>query len=200
MRPIVLASTSPYRSSLLGQLGIKFVTQDPGVNENPIKALVRDPRKLVRSLAKVKAEALGQRFPEALIIGGDQVAELDGEILSKPGSVPAACRQLGRLAGRTHRLWTGVAVHEPRTGRTLSAVERHCLTVRKLSRKQIRAYVEGVQPVDCAGSYKIEGMGMALFEDIRGRDPSAIVGLPLLRLVGLLLKFGVPLPLPAGTC
>lgn len=195
MPRIVLASTSPYRRQLLQQLDIPFETHAPGVDEDAFKNQGLEPSELAKLLAQKKAEALAELFPDALIIGGDQVAEIDGECLSKPGTPEKACQQLKRLSGQAHRLWSALAVHEPKTGRTEVSLEKHTLTFRPLSDIQIEKYVALDKPLDCAGSYRIEGRGIALFSSIEGSDYTAIIGLPLIRLVSLLESFGLTFPL-----
>jgi len=195
MPRIVLASTSPYRRQLLEQLDIPFETHAPGVDEDAFKNQGLEPSELSKLLAQKKAEALAELFPDALIIGGDQVAEIDGECLSKPGTPEKACQQLKQLSGRAHRLWSALAVHEPKTGRTEVSLEKHTLTFRPLSDIQIEKYVALDKPLDCAGSYRIEGRGIALFSSIEGSDYTAIIGLPLIRLVSLLESFGLTFPL-----
>ncbi len=186
-RPLVLASTSRYRRALLGQLGVPFEAAAPAYEEEHDLALPAG--ELVVELASRKAGSLAGRFPEALIVGSDQVAELDGRILLKPGTVERAAAQLAELAGRTHRLLTGLVVHEPASGRTERLLDVHEMSVRPLTEDQIAAYVAAEQPVDCAGAYKVEGPGIALFSAMRGEDYSGIIGLPLTKLVTLLERF-----------
>lgn len=187
-RPLVLASTSRYRRELMDRLGVPYEARAPLYDEEHDLGLVPDD--LVQELARRKAESLAAACPDALVIGADQVAELDGAVLLKPGSVDAAVAQLRSLAGRTHRLLTGVAVHDPRSGRTEVALDVHRMTMRPLGEPALRAYVERDRPVDCAGAYKVECAGVALFEAMEGRDFTAIVGLPLTVVVTLLGRFG----------
>ncbi len=195
MRPIVLASTSRYRRELLARLGIPFETAAPAIDEEEEKrrgGAGLPPEELVRWLARRKAESLAERFPDALVIGSDQAVEASGTVLGKPGSEEAAVRQLLFLAGaRTHRLLTAVAVHGAREGRTEQALDVHEVEMRPLSEDEARAYVARERPIDCAGAYKVEGAGIALFERLTGDDFTAIVGLPLTRVVALLKRFGV---------
>lgn len=190
-RRVVLASTSRYRSALLAKLGISFDALAPGVDEDLVKGEEPDPRSLVRTLAVAKAKAVTASAPDAVIIGSDQCAELDGEILGKPGTFERAVAQLERMSGRTHVLWTAVAVLDARTGVCTVDVDRHELRMRRLTREQISTYVERDQPLDCAGSYKIESLGVALFESIHGKDFTAIVGLPLTLVAQRLAERGV---------
>jgi septum formation protein len=189
---LVLASTSRYRRELLTRLGLPFEAVAPRYAEE--HDLDPDPERLVVELAARKAESLAADFPDALIVGSDQVAAIDGEILTKPGTAERALAQLERLAGREHRLLTGLVVLEPRTGRSERTLDIHTLRLRALSRTQLQRYIEVESPLDCAGSYKIEGRGIALFESMRGDDYTGIVGLPLTRLVELLGRFGVEWP------
>jgi septum formation protein len=148
---------------------------------------------MATALAKAKAEAL--RFLGGYVIGADQVLELDGEVLGKPGTVDAAVVQLVKLAGRTHRLITAVALCEAETGRLEWDVDIHKLQMRPWSRPELEAYVSHDSPIQCAGSYMLERRGIALFERIEAdpdaSDSSAVVGLPLMKLVGLLRRFGL---------
>jgi septum formation protein len=186
LRPfqLVLASTSSYRRALLDQLRIAFAVDRPLYEEEHDLAL--EPEALVVELARKKAESLMTRHPESLILGSDQVAELDGRILGKPGSAAQAVSQLCALSGRTHRLLTGVALVDAATGRCETCLDVHHMTMRPLTPERLAAYVEREQPLDCAGAYKVEGCGIALFAAMRGEDYTGIIGLPLTRVVGLL--------------
>jgi septum formation protein len=190
-RRLVLASTSPYRRALLERVGLAFDVVSPGVDEEALRHLA--PEAMVRALAARKAEAVAA--DDALVIGSDQALDLDGEILGKPGTVERACAQLARLAGRTHRLLTAVAVRDTATGRVEVALDTHRMTMRPLSEAQIARYVELDQPLGCAGSYMLERAGVALFErvdaDPETADDTAIVGLPMMKLLALLRRFGV---------
>lgn len=191
MSKLVLASTSRYRRALLDQFGLTFEAHNPNVDEDSWKAKELSPSELAKELAVAKAESLKEQFSDALIIGGDQVAEIDGEILDKPGTEEKARLQLKLLSGRTHHLWTALAVHDTKTGQTFSALEKHQLTLRALTASQIADYVKRDQPLDCVGSYRVEALGMCLFSSIEGNDYTAIIGLPMIQLVSLLEKFGV---------
>jgi len=186
-RPLVRASSSPYRSQLLERLGLPFTVAAPEYEEE--HDLVLPPDELVMELARRKARSLTARFPDALIIGSDQVAELDGSILLKPGSEDRARAQLSRLAGRTHRLLTGLVVHDSASDRVEQALDVHRMTIRPLTLDHIAAYVAQEQPLDCAGSYRVEGTGIALFTSMEGEDFTGIIGLPLTKLVTLLQRF-----------
>ena len=186
---LVLASTSPYRKTLLARLGQPFATVAPGVDERP-----RDhepPEQLVRRLAQAKAQAASAAFPDALIIGSDQVAVLEGEILGKPGDHEHAVRQLHRASGRTVDFFTGLCLLNSRTGAVQCDVVPFRVVFRALSAQQIEDYLRREQPYNCAGSFKSEGLGIALFERLQGDDPTALMGLPLIRLSRMLEQEGV---------
>jgi septum formation protein len=184
---LILASTSPYRRDLLKRLGVDFVAVAPEYEEE--HDLDLPPDRLVIELAARKAQSLKNRYPDDLIIGSDQAAELDGRLLLKPGSIERAKAQLRELSGRTHRLLTGLAVFQPATDRLETALDVHHMTLRDLTDEEISAFVESEKPVDCAGAYKVEGPGIALFKSLSGDDYTGIIGLPLTRLVGLLKRF-----------
>lgn len=190
---IVLASTSQYRRGLVERLGIAVESVAPDFDEREAELAIDagSTEDLARALALGKARSLAATHPDALIIGADQIAEIEGERLHKPGTAENARAQLKRLAGRTHRLVTAVTVLRAADGREESVVDVHRLTMRALSDEAIASYVEREMPVDCAGSYKIEALGIALFERIEGVDFTAIVGLPLTAVVTLLGRFGV---------
>jgi septum formation protein len=190
---LVLASTSRYRAALLGRLGVPFRGVAPDCDEDAYKARGLTPEALAETLALAKAESLrGSLEPSATIIGSDQVAAIDGEILGKPGSPEAAAAQLARLAGRTHRLVTAVAVLQGE--RVLRHTDVTRLTMRPLTEAQIARYVAADQPLDCAGSYKLEERGVALFSSVESADHTAIVGLPLIALTGMLIALGYEIP------
>ncbi len=189
-RNLVLASTSRYRKELLARLRVPFEAVDPDVDEDAYKDLGLSPQHLVRSLAEAKARAAGRLRPDSLIVGGDQCASLDGHVLGKPGSFAGSVDQLTMLAGRTHLLVTALCLFNPTTGQCNTVVDVHEMTMRPLDREQIRRYVELDRPMDCAGSYKLESLGVALFEHVAGSDPTAIVGMPLMRLVSMLDAVG----------
>jgi septum formation protein len=194
---LILASTSPYRRSLLDRLSVAYVAADPAIDEELWRELAPEP--MVLALAQAKAEAI--EHPDALVIGSDQCVDLDGEVLGKPGTAARAVAQLERLAGRRHRLLTAVAVHDTRTGETRVDLDVHTLTMRALSRDSLEAYVRADQPMGCAGAYMLERRGVALFESIEAdpklADDTAIIGLPMLRTLRLLRDFGVdPLEWP----
>ena len=186
---LVLASTSPFRRELLARLGLPFRTASPDVDESHRRD--EQAEQLVLRLAEAKARAVAAQYPAALIIGSDQVAELDGELLGKPGGRERAIEQLSRASGRTVVFHTGLCLLGAADGRAQLACEPFRVRFRTLTRAQIEAYVDREQPFGCAGSFKSEGLGIALFERLEGSDPNALIGLPLIRLVDMLAAAGV---------
>lgn len=192
---ILLASTSVYRRQLLARLGVAFEVVDPCVDETPLAGEVAE--ELVSRLAQAKARAGARDVHDALVIGADQVAVLDGEILGKPGSAEANRRQLQRAAGRQVQFFTGLCLFATQSQRATVAVVPFAVQFRQLTREQIAAYVEHEQAFDCAGGFRCEGLGSALFERMEGSDPTALMGLPLLRLTQMLASEGVDVLLQA---
>ena len=186
--PLILASTSPYRRALLERLGLPFSTAAPDVDERPHPG--ESPSELVRRLAEAKARAVAENHPDALIIGSDQVACLDDAILGKPGDHQTAMAQLERASGRCVLFQTGLCLLDARSGQAQTLVEPFQVHFRVLSRARIQGYLERERPYDCAGSFKSEGLGIALFERLEGDDPNALIGLPLIRLIPLLEAAG----------
>jgi MAF protein len=195
-RNLVLASTSPFRRELLGKLGLGFDTASPDIDESPRTG--EDAEQLVQRLAETKARAVADAHPGALIIGSDQVAVLDGAILGKPGGRAGAVEQLTRASGRTVVFQTGLCLLDAATGRSRTLCEPFRVHFRNLTPAQIDAYLDGEQPYGCAGSFKSEGLGIALFERLDGADPNALIGLPLIRLIDLLAAEGVEVLGAAG--
>ncbi|WP_437623555.1 Maf family protein [Sorangium sp. So ce1151] len=203
MSRIVLASTSPFRRALLDRLGLAYEAVAPVFDEVAPEGM--PPAACARLFAEGKALSLAPARHGALIIGADQALDLDGELLRKPATLDEAADQLARLAGRAHALHTAVAVHAPPglplapdAPRTLTEIVTVELRVRPLAREQIRRYVELDRPIGSAGGYLFEKHGPWLFDDVRHADETAIVGLPLVPLCGLLRRFGVdPLDAPA---
>ena len=192
MLPLVLASTSPYRAQLLEKLGLPFDTASPQVDEQ--RHDHESPVELVRRLAEAKARAVQDRFPAALIIGSDQVACVDGEILGKPGGEEQAVAQLLRMRGKRVTFHTGLCLFNSAEDRVLVSCEDYHVHFRELNKHQVRRYVAREQPFDCAGSFKSEGYGITLFSRLEGDDPNSLVGLPLIRLVEMLGVEGIELP------
>ncbi|HCE39848.1 MAG: septum formation inhibitor Maf [Alcanivorax sp.] len=191
-QPLILASSSPFRRELLGKLGLAFDHHSPDIDESARPG--ETPTELVLRLARAKAAALAHRHPDALIIGSDQVAVIDGEVLGKPGDRDTAVAQLRRASGRTVTFLTGLCLLNAETGRPQSACERFTVHFRHLRDTQIERYIEVEQPLNCAGSFKSEGLGIVLFKSLEGRDPNALVGLPLILLTDFLAAEGVALP------
>jgi len=187
-RPLILASTSPYRRQLLERLRIPFEVANPHVDEVELPG--ESPEALCLRLAVAKAQAVANRHPDALIIGSDQVALLDGRALSKPGEHANAVAQLRAMRGRTITFLTAVAVHDAVSGRTLSRVVPTEVAFRDYSDAQIERYLELDQPYDCAGSARSEGLGIVMIRALRGDDPNALIGLPLIAVVDLLAEHG----------
>jgi MAF protein len=182
--PLVLASTSPFRRELLERLGLPFATASPDVDESARPGEAAE--QLVLRLAEAKARAVADAYPDALIIGSDQVAELGGAVLGKPGNRERAIEQLSRASGQTVVFRTGLCLLRAADGHVQRACEPFEVHFRTLTRAQIAAYVDREQPFGCAGSFKAEGLGIALFERLEGADPNALIGLPLIRLVDML--------------
>lgn len=189
---LILASTSPYRLALLARLGLPFRSIAPKVVEEGWKARGLAPVELATALAAAKALSLAEEYPGAAIIGGDQLVAIDGEVLGKPGNAEGARRQLGKLSGRTHELVTAIAVCVG--GQLHEHVDIARLTMRALTDDEIARYVDADDPVDCAGSYKLEALGISLFERVEAADHSAITGLPLMALSGMLRDVGLDVP------
>jgi septum formation protein len=186
---LVLASTSPYRRALLERLGIPFSVARPEVAEE--RRAGETPDGMAGRLAQAKALAVADSFPDSLVIGSDQVAVCDGEILGKPLTHENATRQLRALSGRDALFHTAVCVHDTRNGATRLCVVPCRVTFRRLDDAIIERYLAREQPYDCAGSAKSEGLGIALIAKMDSEDPSALVGLPLIALVDLLREQGL---------
>lgn len=187
--PLVLASSSVYRRELLQRLQLPFEWHSPDVDETPRPG--ETPAALAERLAIAKAAALAARFPAHLIIGSDQVASLGGASLGKPGDFATASRQLRACSGRRVDFLTGLCLLDGAGGRVQSGVETFSVVFRQLDERQIENYLQREQPFDCAGSFKVEGLGIALFERLEGADPNSLIGLPLIRLVTMLRAAGV---------
>ncbi len=189
---LILASTSPYRRALLERLGVPFRCLPPRLEEDAWKARGLGPRELAEALAAAKADSLCPDEPGATIIGSDQVAVVGDRVLSKPGTRDAAVRQLLSMSGREHALVTAMAVRHG--DRLLRHTDVTVLRMRALGREELERYVEADLPLDCTGAYKLESRGIALFEAIDTRDPTAITGLPLVTLTGILRDLGWRVP------
>jgi len=186
MPNLILASTSPYRRVLLEKLGVTFECAAPNVDESPQPG--ESPRHLVVRLAQEKAKSLAARFPDHLIIGSDQVCVLDGIITGKPHTEENARQQLLKARGSIVTFYTGLALYNSSTGHLQTECEPFDVHFRHLSEQEIDDYVRKERPLNCAGSFKSEGLGIALFEKLDGRDPNALVGLPLIALCQMLRR------------
>ncbi len=189
---LVLASTSAYRRMLLERFGLPFETARPDVDETPLSG--EAPPATADRLAAEKARAVAAQFPDALVIGSDQVAHLGDEVFGKPGSVERAVAQLKRMSGQTVVFHTSLAVLDTATGRLQLESVPTRVRFRELGEAEIVRYVEKERPLDCAGSAKSEGLGITLLESLSGDDPTALVGLPLIALARMLRAEGVELP------
>jgi 7-methyl-GTP pyrophosphatase len=195
--PLILGSTSVYRRELLTRLQIPFECHSPGVDETPLPG--ERARELVVRLARQKAQAVAERHPEAWVIGSDQVALLSNAsqhdlILGKPGSVAKCIEQLEACSGRTVDFVTAVAVVHRREAALVEFIDTTRVSYRNLDRDTIKRYVEREGPLDCAGGFKSEALGITLCESIDSRDPTALTGLPLIRLCAVLRDAGFELP------
>jgi septum formation protein len=186
---IILASTSPYRKRLLERLGVAFHCLPPDIDESPLHG--EPPQAMARRLAQAKAQAIADIYPKSLVIGSDQVASLDGGVMGKPGNHKAAAAQLRASSGREVKFYTGLALICSERQLQRTHVELFTAHFRSLTDQQINDYLQREQPFDCAGSFKVEGLGIALFTGLQGNDPSSLEGLPLIALVALLEEAGL---------
>lgn len=189
MPRLVLASGSRWRRQLLDRLEIPYAWQSPDIDETPQPD--ETPAGLVERLALAKARRLADAWPDHLIIGSDQVALFDGEILGKPADEAAARRQLARFSGQRVRFLTGLALLDTRRARHRVTHETYDVMFRRLEAGEIARYVEKEKPLECAGSFRMEGLGITLFERLEGDDPNTLIGLPLIRLCALLREAGL---------
>ena len=190
--PLILASTSRYRKALLEKLGLPFHCASPEVDETPLPG--ESAEALVARLAHAKASSIAHQHDQGLIIGSDQVCVCDGHILGKPGTVEKAVAQLMAAQGKSITFYTGLCVLDAASGQVQQLVEPFTVHFRQLDEAAIRRYVAAELPLDCAGSFKCEGMGIVLFKGLEGRDPNALIGLPLIGLIELLGLHGLALP------
>lgn len=181
---LVLGSTSPFRKALLEKLHIDFECDSPDIDETPLK---NEPvEKMVVRLAIAKAQAISSRHPDALIIGSDQSAVLNGEKLSKPGNYENAFKQLARASGQKITFQTGLCLLNTSSGNIQSSCIPYTVVFKELTPKMIESYLHKEEPYNCAGSFKSEALGIALFERFEGSDPNSLIGLPLIELVNFL--------------
>ena len=186
---LVLASTSPYRREVLARLGLPFEVANPRTDESSLPG--ESPSETALRLSEAKARAVAADYPDALIIGSDQVAEMDGRVFGKPGSHERAVAQLKELSGRTVNFFTGLCLLDSRTGQADVRGVPTLVGFRELADHEIENYLYREPAYNCAGSAKSEGLGIALLERIEGTDPNALVGLPLIALCELLRRRGV---------
>ena len=186
---LILASTSRYRAGLLSRLGRPFATEAPGIDEAPLAG--ECPRDQVLRLARAKAAAVAAHHPRAWVLGSDQLATRDGEVLGKPGDSDRCEAQLLASSGRRVDFLTAVCLLRGLDGRRLEHVDTTIVQFRALSPGEVSRYVQREQPLDCAGGFKCEGLGIALFERIESVDPTALIGLPLIWVAQALREVGL---------
>ncbi|VUD56579.1 Maf-like protein YceF [Thalassocella blandensis] len=187
--PILLASSSEYRKKQLFQLGLPFESASPHCDERALAG--ETPKDLALRLSREKAHSLASEYPSHIIIGSDQTAACNGVLLGKPLTEDNAIAQLAMCRGQTVEFFSGICALNTSTGRELADTIRTSVKFRNLSDAQIRAYIQREQPLYCAGSFKCESLGISLFESINSEDPSALIGLPLIRLNHFLIDFGI---------
>jgi septum formation protein len=192
-KPLILASTSPYRRQLLERLKLPFTAEPPQVDEAPLAG--ETPHQLVLRLSEHKARAVAARHAGALIIGSDQTAVLNNETLGKSGNRANAIAQLEKCSGNSVIFHTGLCLLDTDSGRIQLDDIVYTVKFRALTLPQIERYIDSEKPFDCAGSFKAESLGITLFEHMRGDDPTALIGLPLIRLTTMLQNAGIQLPL-----
>ena len=186
---LVLASGSRWRRQLLDRLDIPYAWQSPDIDETPRPG--EPPADLVQRLALAKAQRLAEAWPDHLIIGSDQVALFEGEILGKPGDAATARANLARFSGHRVRFLTGLALVDTRSGHHQVTHETYDVVFRHLAEDEIERYVKKEKPLDSAGSFRMEGLGITLFERLEGDDPNTLIGLPLIRLCAMLREAGL---------
>lgn len=192
MPPLILASTSRYRAELLGRLRLPFTQAAPKVDERPKPGETAE--KLAARLARAKAQAVSAAQPGCVVIGSDQAASCMNRMIGKPGDRASACEQLAFMSGRSVMFVTGLALVGLDLPRPLAALDVTIAKLRRLKDADIERYVDAEPAFDCAGSFKMEGLGITLFEEIQSRDPTALIGLPLIATARLLRKAGYVLP------
>jgi septum formation protein len=192
MNPLILASTSTYRRMLLERFGLPFETVRPELAEEHIAG--ESPSERALRLAVAKAEAVAARHPGAVVIGSDQVAAAGHKVLDKPGDATTCRSQLATLSGTDARFYTGCAVIGPSGSVRLVHLDTTTVFFRSLTAKEIERYVEREKPFDCAGGFKVEALGITLFESVESKDPTALIGLPLIWLACALRRAGYSLP------
>jgi len=189
MQQLILGSSSPFRAEILAKIGLPFITASPDIDESQLEG--ETPEQLVKRLSEQKALAIAIKYPASLIIGSDQVAVLDGQVLGKPGDHENAVKQLTASAGKTVKFLTGLALYNSQTKHMQSLVEPFEVSFKTITAKQIEFYLQQEQPYQCAGSFKSEGFGISLFSKLHGDDPNSLIGLPLIKLIQLLAVEGI---------
>ena len=189
MKTLVLGSTSPFRKTILEKLQLPFLCAKPNIDETAKDG--ESPQALVERLAIEKAKAVAEEHPKALIIGSDQVAVCEGEILGKPHNFDNAVIQLSKFSGKAITFYTGLCVFDSENDKAIALVEPFTVHFNHLTQSEIANYLKAEQPYNCAGSFKSEGLGICLFDKLAGDDPNTLIGLPLIRLVSLLKQHGL---------
>jgi len=193
---LILGSTSPFRKELLERLQIEFSCASPDIDETPVDGETIE--QMVMRLSEIKAEAIAEQISDsgedALIIGSDQSAALNGKPLTKPGNFENAVKQLSEASGQRIVFQTGLCLLNTRTGKKQTICEPYTVVFKKLSADMIERYLVKEEPYNCAGSFKSEGLGIALFEKFEGEDPNSLIGLPLIKLIGMLANEGLEIP------
>jgi septum formation protein len=192
VRPLILASTSRYRRSLLERIAPPFEAHSPGVNEAALGG--ESPRERATRLSLAKARAVAEKHPNSVVIGSDQVCAAGQRVLDKPGNEATCIAQLTALSGHTANFYTGCAVVCLEGGISLDYLDTTTVTFRRLTETEIHRYVAREKPFDCAGGFKVEALGITLFESIESQDPTALIGLPLIWLAGAMRQAGYLLP------
>lgn len=188
-QPLLLASTSPFRKALLDKFQYPFETANPNTDESSLSG--ESAEALVQRLAEQKAKACENNYPEHLIIGSDQVCVINGKIMGKPHTVENACLQLKAASGQIVTFYTGLCLYNAKTGQSDVICEPFRVHFRQLTEQEIKRYIEREMPLYCAGSFMCEGLGIALFNKLEGRDPNTLIGLPLIALREMLEKQGI---------
>lgn len=192
MRPLILGSSSPYRRELLERLHLDFTVDAPDIDETPQPGETAPD--YVRRLAHEKAEEVGTRHPDALVISSDQCAEVNGQLLGKPGTHDAAVEQLRQLSGQDATFRTGLCLLDTGNGTCRYFESRHTVCYKELGEDVIEHYLQSEQPYNCTASFKSEGLGISLVHHVSGDDPTALIGLPMIHLIELLRDAGLEIP------
>lgn len=187
---LVLASSSPFRKALLEKLQLSFETDSPDVDEAPLEG--ESIENMVKRLSEMKARALAEKHPDSLIIGSDQSAALNDQILHKPGEFDIAFKQLQAASGESITFYTGLCLYNSKTHTADTICEPYIVKFRTLSDNEIKHYLNREKPFNCAGSFKSEALGISLFESMQGDDPNTLIGLPLIKLCQMLANNGMP--------